>query len=197
MEASFWPTVFLLFAIIDPLGLLPVSVSLLRPFSPRRRTWIILREIVIAFLILLLFMFFGANILNALGLNNVSLAIAGGVVLLLIAVRMIFPVAEGIFGPSHGEPFLVPLAVPLLAGPSAMATVLLLMSREPGQAWTWIGALSLTMLLCAIILVFGDWLSKFLQHQILTALERLMGLVLLTISVQMILEGIEKFVHAL
>lgn len=197
METSFFSAVILLFLVIDPLGLLPICIPLLSKVPSHRRPWIIIREVAIAFLLLLFFMFFGHNILELLRLNDVSLAIAGGLLLLLIAVRMIFPHPEGMFGTSNGEPFIVPLAIPLLAGPSALATVLLLVSREPEALWTWVGALTLTMVICAVIVIFAERLSKTLGEAVLTAIERLMGLILMAIAVQMILEGIEKFVHSL
>lgn len=197
METSFFSAVSILFVVIDPLGLLPICIPLLSNVPSHRRPWVILREVVVAFILLLIFMLCGHKILEVLHLNDISLAIAGGLLLLLIALRMIFPHPEGIFGKTNKEPFIVPLAIPLLAGPSALATVLLLVSREPEALWIWIGALSLTMFLCGVIVIFAERLSKTLGEEVLTAIERLMGLILMAMAVQMILEGIEKFVHAL
>lgn len=198
MQTSFLSAVILLILVIDPLGILPISVSLLRDITPRRRIRVIVREVLIAFVVLLLFMFFGRGILEFMHLSDISVSIAGGVILFLIALRMIFPPANGVFGPHAGqEPFIVPLAIPLLAGPSALATVLLLVSREPQRIFEGVGALTVAMLICAIIIIFGDYLSKLLGKQILIAVERLMGLILTALAVQMLMEGIEKFVHSL
>ena len=129
MEQSFISATILLLLVADPLGNIPIFVAALRGVPSGRRAAVILRECLIAFAILLLFMFVGHRFMDALGLSDVSLQIGGGVILFLIALRMVFPVPEGIFGSSPGgEPFIVPLAIPALAGPSALATVLLLVS---------------------------------------------------------------------
>ena len=154
-----------------------------------------LRECLIAFAILLLFMVFGNRFMSALGLSDVSLQIGGGVILFLIALRMVFPVPDGIFGASPlGEPFIVPLAIPAIAGPSALATVLLLVSREPERLLTWIGALSIALATSAVVLVFADRLQRRLGERVVIAFERLMGLVLIAIAVEMILKGVRAFI---
>ncbi|WP_262488288.1 MarC family protein [Iodobacter fluviatilis] len=128
-----------------------------------RRTRMILREVSVAFCVLVTFMLFGQQFLQLMHLSETSLGIAGGVILFLIALRMVFPHPEGVFGDtSEGEPFIVPLAIPLLAGPSALATVLLLVSREPARLWEWIGALALTMLVCGLTLAFSEKISLLL-----------------------------------
>lgn len=117
----------------------------------------------------------------------------------LIALRMIFPHPDGAFGndPRGAEPFIVPLAIPALAGPSALATVMLLTSQAPGKTMEWVGALTVTMLVCAIVLVLAERIQHWLGERTLMAFERLMGLVLVAISVEMILAGIRAFVHQL
>ncbi len=195
MEQSFISATVLLLLVADPLGNIPIFVAALRGVPSKRRPAVILRECLIAFAILLLFMFIGHRFMDALGLSDVSLQIGGGVILFLIALRMVFPVPEGIFGSSPGgEPFIVPLAIPALAGPSALATVLLLVSRDPGRLFEWIAALAIAISTSAVVLVFAEKLQKRLGERAVIAFERLMGLVLTVIAVEMILKGIRAFV---
>ncbi len=195
MEQTFLSATVLLLLVADPLGNIPIFVAALRGVPSHRRATVILRECLIAFAILLLFMFVGHRFMDALGLSDVSLQIGGGVILFLIALRMVFPVPEGIFGSSPGgEPFIVPLAIPALAGPSALATVLLLVSRDPGRLFEWIAALAIAISTSAIVLVFAEKLQKRLGERAVIAFERLMGLVLTAIAVEMILKGIRAFV---
>jgi len=195
---TFLSAVVLLLFVADPLGNIPLFVATLRSVPPHRRPAVILRECMIAFGILLGFMFIGRRFLELLGLTDASLQIGGGVILFLIALRMVFPVPEGIFGISPvGEPFIVPLAIPALAGPSALATVLLLVSRDPARLLEWIAALSVAMLISAATLVFSERLQACLGERALIAVERLMGLILSAISVEMILKGIRAFIVAL
>lgn len=196
--ASFISAIVLLVLVTDPLGNIPIFVGLLRQVDPARRQRIIIREVLFAFLILLFFMFFGQRALTLMHLTDTSLGIAGGVILFLIALKMVFPHPEG--HATHtlkGEPFLVPLAIPFIAGPSAIATVLLLVSREPHRLWEWLGALSVAMAISAVVLGFAEKIADFLGEQVTLAFERLMGLVLTAIAIEMLLAGIEKFVHQL
>ncbi len=195
MESTFLSATILLLLVTDPLGNIPIFVSALRSVPPHRKAFVILRECLIAFAILLLFMVFGNRFMDALGLSDVSLQIGGGVILFLIALRMVFPVPEGIFGTTPaGEPFIVPLAIPAIAGPSALATVLLLVSRDPGRLFEWVGALSVALATVAVVLVFADKLQRRLGERVVIAFERLMGLVLIAIAVEMILKGLRAFI---
>jgi len=198
MDISFASAVVILLLVMDPIGNIPLFVSLLRPVEPARRRRVILRECAIAFAVLLVFVFFGSAILGMLGLSDPSLTIAGGVILFLIALRMIFRRPEGIFGDTvSGEPFIVPLAIPSIAGPAAIATVMLLASRAPQRLLEWCIAVSVAMLATAVLLVSADRLAKLAGDQGLLAFERLMGLILTAIAVEMLLRGIETFVHQL
>ena len=198
MDVSFTSAVVILLLVMDPIGNIPLFVSLLRPVEAARRTRVILRECAIAFAVLLVFVFFGAAILGVLGLSDPSLTIAGGVILFLIALRMIFRRPEGIFGDTvSGEPFIVPLAIPSIAGPAAIATVMLLASRAPQRLLEWCLAVSVAMLATAALLVSADRLAKLAGEQGLLAFERLMGLILTAIAVEMLLRGIETFVRGL
>ena len=198
MDVSFTSAVVILLLVMDPIGNIPLFVSLLRHVEPARRTRVILRECAIAFAVLLVFVFFGGAILGVLGLSDSSLTIAGGVILFLIALRMIFRRPEGIFGDVvESEPFIVPLAIPSIAGPAAIATVMLLVSRAPQRLLEWCVAVSVAMLVTAVLLVSADRLARLAGEQGLLAFERLMGLILTAIAVEMLLRGIETFVHGL
>jgi len=198
MDISFTSAVVILLLVMDPIGNIPLFVSLLRQVEPERRTRVILRECAIAFAVLLVFVFFGAAILGILGLSDPSLTIAGGVILFLISLRMIFRRPEGVFGDTvSGEPFIVPLAIPSIAGPAAIATVMLLVSRAPLRLLEWCAAVSVAMLVTVALLVSADRLAKLAGEQGLLAFERLMGLILTAIAVEMLLRGIETFVRQL
>ena len=198
MDVSFTSAVVILLLVMDPIGNIPLFVSVLRQVEPARRTRVILRECAIAFAVLLAFVFFGSAILGVLGLSDPSLTIAGGVILFLIALRMIFRRPEGIFGDAGGsEPFIVPLAIPSIAGPAAIATVMLLASRAPQRLLEWCAAVSVAMLVTAALLVSAERFAKRAGEQGLLAFERLMGLILTSIAVEMLLRGIETFVRGL
>jgi len=172
----------------------PLVVAALRNVAPERRVGIVLRECIAGYLILLAFMFGGQSFLRWMHLTETSLTIAGGVILFMIALRMVFPRPEGIFGDLPGaEPFLVPLAVPSIAGPSALATVMLMASRDPARMEEWVLALTLAMAAATLVLVAAHRLQAFLGERVVIAFERLMGLVLTALAVQMLLDGVRAF----
>ncbi|MGP1680003.1 MAG: MarC family protein [Burkholderiales bacterium] len=185
----------LLVLVMDPFGNMPLVISVLKHVNAPMRTRVVLRECAIAYTVLLAFMFGGDKFMHLLRLSDNALAIAGGLILFLIALRMVFPHAEGIFGDS-GETgtFIVPLAIPAIAGPSALATVLLLVSREPQRVLDWVAALSLAMLVSTLVMVSAQRISGWIGRRGVIALERLMGLVLTAIAVEMLLAGIERFI---
>lgn len=187
----------LLFLVMDPLGNVPLFLAALKRVPAERLKRVILREMLFALAILLLFLLAGGPLLRLLGLSEPALTVAGGVILMLIALRMIFPVHDrhGDELPDH-EPFLVPLAIPYVAGPSALATVLLMMSREPQRWLEWIAAVLLAWGACLPIMMSSPWLRRVLGERGLTATERLMGLILVTIAVEMMMEGIATFWHS-
>ncbi|MDC7702117.1 MarC family protein [Vogesella indigofera] len=198
MDTSFLSATILLILITDPLGNIPLFISALKQVKPERRRRVVFRECFIAFSVLLTFMFFGKGFLEVMHLTDESLRVAGGVILFLIALKMIFPGEGGHAGNQlSGEPFIVPIAVPLIAGPSAMATVLLMSTREPERILEWIGALTLTMLVTLLVFLFSGRLQKLLGEQAITALERLMGLVLTAISIEMLLGGVAAYIKKL
>lgn len=187
----------LLFFILDPLGNIPVLLSLFKDVPAARQRKVLVRELLIALVVLMLFLWGGQYALNAMHLRQESVSIAGGIVLFLIGLRMIFPTADGVMGDvPGGEPFIVPLAVPMIAGPSGMAAVMLLGSQEPDRMGDWMLALILAWGATAIILFSATWLKKLLGTRVLTAVERLMGMVIVALSVQMLLDGIASYLHA-
>ena len=186
----------LLFFILDPLGNIPVFLSLLKELPPQRQRKVLVRELLIALGVLMLFLWAGKYALEVMHLRQESVSIAGGIVLFLIGLRMIFPTAEGVMGDvPGGEPFIVPLAIPMIAGPSGMAAVMLLGSQQPDRMGDWMLALTLAWGATAVILFCATWLKKWLGMRALTALERLMGMVIVAISVQMLLDGISSYLH--
>ena len=198
MDLSFVSAVVILLLVLDPIGNVPVFVSLLRQVDPARRRRVITRECAIALVVLLTFVVFGRALLDLLGLSDHALNLAGGVIMFLIALRMIFRTDEGLYGdlPS-GEPFIVPLAIPSIAGPAAIATVVLLVSRAPQRLPEWLAAVAVAMAVTFVVLVFAERISRWAGERVLTAFERLMGLLLTAIAVEMLLRGIEGFVRHL
>lgn len=181
----------LLFLVMDPLGNILLFTSALQHVPQQRRVRVVTRELMFAYAILVLFLFVGGPLLELLNISGPALTIAGGLVLFLIALRMVFPSSDASLTETvRDEPFIVPLAIPYVAGPSALATVLLLMSREPARWPEWLLALTLAWLASTAILVLGGRIGAFLGPRGLVALERLMGLLLVALAVQMFLEGL-------
>ncbi|HEX7342154.1 MAG TPA: YhgN family NAAT transporter [Rhodanobacteraceae bacterium] len=189
----------LLFLVMDPMGNIPFFLSLLKDVPPKRRRFVMVRELLIALGVLLAFLICGKYILQLLQLKQESVSIAGGIVLFLIAIRMVFPPADGggIFGKTAGgEPFIVPLAIPGVAGPSAMAALLLFTTAQPGRILEWGVALVLAWLATSAILLCSTYLFKLMGESVLMALEKVMGMLLIALSVQMFLQGIAGYLHA-
>ena len=184
----------MLFLIMDPLGNLPIFASILRHIDPKKRRRVLIRELLFALGIMLLFLFAGEAILNFLNLRSESVSIAGGIILFLIAIRMIFPQPGGVVGLAAGEePFIVPMAIPLMAGPSVLAALILLAHTDSTRMLDWTVALLGAWGVSAVILLFYKVFTKVLGEKGLTAVERLMGMVLVMISVQMFLDGIASY----
>lgn len=192
---TFYTAAITLFLVMDPLGNIPIFLSLLEHLEPRRRRQVIVREMVLALGILTAFLFLGKYILEGLHVSEPALSIGGGVVLFLIAIKMIFPRPEQAAAPGEeeGEPLLVPLAVPLVAGPSAMAMVILFATQYPRRILSWFLALLIAWLASSLILLSADFLRRYLGRRVITAVERLMGMILITVSVEMLLNGIQTY----
>ena len=196
MEHTFASATILLLLITDPLGNIPIFVNSLRAVPPERRARVILREVLIAFALLLAFMFVGQSFLKAMSLSDVSLQIGGAVVLFLIALRMVFPPPPQDSPVPLTEPLIVPLAIPALAGPSAMASVLLLVCQAPERRMEWVAALTVTMAVCAVVLLLAERLQRVVGLRVVSAFERLMGLILVSISVEMLIRGLKSLAQS-
>ena len=182
--------------VMDPLGNIPVFLSTLKDVDEKRRQWILARELAIALLVLLIFLWGGEAVLNLLGLRQESISIAGAIILFLIAIRMIFPSPYGLMGETpEGEPFIVPLAIPMVAGPSALAISMLMVTSDPSRMFDWTLALVGAWAAAAVILMCAPLLLKALGNRGLIAVERLMGMILVIISVQMFFDGVGSFLH--
>jgi MarC family membrane protein len=184
----------LLFLVIDPFGNIPFFLSALESVPRERHFRVILRELVIGLAVLVLFLFAGQHILKALQISEAALRAAGGTVLFLIAIRMVFPRGGAPAGEElAGEPFIVPLAVPYIAGPSALASVLLIMNQEPERWPEWLAALAIAWAVSGLILLMSSALSRRLGRRVLIAIERLMGMLLVALAIQMLMTGIRQF----
>lgn len=199
MSENFFQTFIILLLVTDPFGNVPLFVSALSGVPSERRGRVIVRECAIAFLLLLLFMFFGRHFLDALQLSDIALRIGGGVILFLIALRMVFPQPGGVFGDGEAdsEPFIVPLAIPALAGPSALVTVLLFSSSTTKETVMHVAILSLVAVVWLIVLLSAERMQRALGPRVMTAFERLMGLILTAMAVEMLLAGIRAYVKSL
>jgi multiple antibiotic resistance protein len=185
-------TALVFFLIMDPLGNIPLFLSVLKDVDSTRQLKIIFRELCIAYAALLCFLFGGHYVLDFLGLSQEAIEISGGIILFLIALRMIFPVPNGIFGDSQaGEPLIVPLAIPAVAGPSILAVLMLMTTTQP-MLPLFISLTSAWILTAAILLAAAP-LHRILGRRGLIAIERLMGMLLVMMSVQMMLNALRSF----
>ncbi|GBL03823.1 YhgN family NAAT transporter [Glaciecola sp. KUL10] len=188
----------MLFLIMDPLGNLPIYMSVLKTIEPKRRRIVIIRELCIALIILLIFLHSGQVLLDFLQIKQETVSIAGGIILFLIALRMIFPPPGGVMGlPAGGEPFIVPLAVPMIAGPSTMAALILLSNQKPNMMTEWTIALCAAWLVSALILSMSNVVHRILGEKGLNAVERLMGMILIMVAIQMLLNGIGIYIQVI
>lgn len=184
----------LLCLVMDPFGNAPFFLVVLKNVSPERRRLVIIREMLIALAILLTFLITGPALLYSFSISQQSLQVAGGIVLFLIAIQMIFGHPETMFRASPDEePLIVPLAIPCIAGPSAIATVMLFTAQEPHRLFDWIIALIVAWAITGIILILSSQLDKILGKRGLNALQSLMGLILIALAVEMFLQGVKSF----
>lgn len=196
MLKAFIHATILLVLITDPLGNIPLFIAALGRVPPARKTRVILRECAIAFGILLIAMLAGRSILELLDITDDTMKAAGGLILLLIAINMIFPGAGARLGegPSEGEPLIVPIAVPLISGPSAVAAAMLVAAENPSGILMCIGALLLCIGITAAVLFASSWIKKALGEQIIVAIERLMGLILTAVAMGMLMSGVGSYI---
>ncbi len=192
----------LLILVLDPFGNIPLVVATLGRVDEERRRHVIVRECAIAYGALLVFLFMGRPLLELMRLSETAIGLAGGLILFLIALRMVFQHPEGPMGDSvidagAGEPYIVPLAIPAIAGPSALATVIVMTSREPGRWPEWMAAITLAMAASVTVLLLAARISRLIGKRGVSALGRLMGLILTAIAVEMLLDGITNYVRSL
>ena len=191
---TIFSTTIMIILIMNPLGNLPVFIATLKPVDPRRHSFIIVRETAIAFVVLTIFMFFGEYFLRGVQISNQALGIAGGIILFLIALRMVFPDhRRERSNKVSGEPFLVPLAIPMTAGPGTMTTVMLLATQYADRKLTVLFSLTLASIIFGCIMLGARYLSKILGDRGLIALERLSGMMLTAVAVQMFLTGLDGY----
>ncbi|BBO29255.1 MAG TPA: Marc family transporter [Alteromonas sp.] len=190
-----WSAAVMLFLIMDPLGNLPIFMSVLKMIEPKRRRFILIRELLFALVILYVFLFSGQAVLDFLNVKQETVSIAGGIILFLIALKMIFPVkgASPIGLAAGEEPYIVPLAIPLIAGPSTLAALILLSNQSPDRMGDWALALGAAWIVSAAILLFSGVFHRILGERGLAAMERLMGMILVMIAIQMFLNGVGTY----
>jgi len=180
--------------IMNPLGNLPIFIATLKPIDPKRHSFLIMRETLIAFIVLVVFMFFGEYFLRGVQISDQALGIAGGIILFLIALRMVFPEHRRNRSQHNvSEPFMVPLAIPITAGPGAMTTVMLLATQHPNQKFMVFFAIVLASIIFGCIMLGSRYFSKVLGDRGMTALERLSGMMLTAVAVQMFLTGLDGY----
>lgn len=186
----------LLFLVMDPFGNAPVFLLILKRVPLEKRQRVFIRELLIALGTLIFFLFAGPLLLGALHISEPSLGIAGGIILFIIALRMVFGNPD-IFPASspEDEPFIVPLAIPMLAGPSAIAMVMLLTGQEPGRWLEWLTAIFLAWGATSIVLLLSGRLDQFIGPKGLQALQHLMGLILTALAVEMFMQGLLSALH--
>ena len=191
---TFFSASILLFLVMDPFGNVPFFLCILKNIPAEKKQKIIVREMLIALGLMVIFLLAGNILLKWLQISEPSLHIAGGIVLILIAIKMVFSTSDDIFhGDVKGDPLIVPLATPAVAGPSAIATVLILAAQAPDRWLEWLIALIIAWLGTGIILVVSANLDRLLGERVLGAIARLMGLLLTIIAVEMFLRGIRLF----
>ncbi len=201
MWEEFLSTTLVLFFVMDPIGNIPLFLNVLEKIPLEKRKWIITREILFAMLILILFLYSGNTILKYLNISQFSLKISGSILLFLISIRMIFPPPSQqqgttLFGDlPEGEPFLFPLAIPFLAGPSAIITVIVLSNQDPSKIHLWLLAIIASCFLSLLILLASNIIAKFTGKKGIFAIEKLMGMILIAISTEMFLKGIKEFLN--
>jgi small neutral amino acid transporter SnatA (MarC family) len=186
----------LVFLVTDPFGNTAIYLAALKNVAPERRFRVALRELLFALGLLMLFLTFGEKVLSGLGLSRESTAIAGGIILFVIAMRMIFPGPQGVLGDlPDGEPMLVPLATPALAGPSALAMLMTLRNTFEGPLWELYVGVFLAWAATAVILLQATSLQRYLGPRGLSAIERLTGMLLIMLSVDMLLDNLQSILH--
>jgi multiple antibiotic resistance protein len=193
MKYSLFSIAFSLFLLMDPLGNIPLFIVILENVEKKRQRQIIFRETLIALGIIITFAFLGNWLMEILQISHETIYLSGGIVLFLLAINMVFPSSKGglqeTLMPEDEEPLVFPLAVPLLAGPSVLAAVMIY-SHQEFSIIRLLAAITLAWLASTIILLLAPAIRRLIGRRGIKAMERLMGLILILISLQMFLEGI-------
>ena len=192
---SFISSVITLALVMDGFGNIPLFITALKKVSPERRKIVLVRELSIALVIMVGFLFLGKWFLQAFGIHEYSLSIAGGIILFLISVDLVFGSGDEApkSDPKEEEPFVVPLAIPLVAGPAALSMVMITAAQQSNKFIT-LGAVIVASFINSIILMASFPISNLLGKRGLTAIERLTGMILILMSVDMIMGGISAFI---
>ncbi len=189
-----WSSALILFFILDPFGNIPVLLSLLKKVEHKKRFPIIIRECLIGLSILIMFLFFGKAFLDIFHLETAAVTVAGAIILFIIGIRLIFPDPNKKGQALDEEAFIVPIAMPMIAGPSALATLLVMSNNSPDGKISVLISLLIAWSISTIILLSSPFLYRILKEKGLKALERLMGMLLLMMSVQMLINGIRDVI---
>lgn len=194
---NFWDMVLRLFLIANPIGVVPVFVALVKDFDAARQRRILLRESIISFLIAVPFIFVGKYFLDALDIESYALSVCGGVLVLIIAIKMIFPdpVTEG--GEIvKKEPFIVPIATPMITGGGVLSTIMIIAEQEKNDMNILLAA-CVAWIAVTIIVVCSSYLNKILGKRGLIAMEQLMGMLLALLAMNIIVGGAQNFMKIL
>jgi multiple antibiotic resistance protein len=186
---SIFAMTFSLFFVLNSLGNVPLFVGLLTKFEVKRQRQIILRELLIALFVLLLFNFFGDDVLKLLGISQPVLGVAGGTLLFIIALGLIFPRPTDNHDSKRSEPLIVPLAIPIVAGPGAITTVMVY-AKQLQNVWVMSSIILLAWIPTFIILLLSSNIKYFLGKKGLLACQKLGGMLISLIAVQMICTGV-------
>lgn len=185
----------ILFFIMDSLGNLMCYLQMVKELSPQRRQIVVLREMGFALAAMLAFNFLGEFLFGLLHLSEPTVRLASGIILFLIAIKIIFPSPTSLRAQlPEGEPYLTPLAIPLIAGPSLLATIMLY-ARIEESILVMVVAIGIAWAASVLILLNANTLQRFLGTNGLVACERLTGMLLILMAVQSFLEGIQQAIQ--
>jgi len=183
-----------LFLIMDPIGNVSSFLTMVRGIEPKRQTFIVIREMLIALLFMVLFNYLGEYIFEWLQVSETTVRISSGVILFIVAVQILFPQLKGIRDNiPEEEPFIIPLAIPLIAGPALLATIMLYAHMEE-NLHTMLLAILVAWFASVIVLLSSRYLYRILGVNGLMACEKLMGMVLVLLAIQRFLDGVAQFV---
>lgn len=194
MDITLFSMTLILFTIIDPLGNISSFLSLVNGIERKRILWVLTREMLIALALMIFFNFVGEYILDILEVQLVTVRLSSAVILFLTAIKIIFPATNSLRAnfPS-GEPFIIPLAVPLIAGPSLLATIMLFAAQEPSISFM-LAAIILAWIAAFVIFASARFLHHYLGNSGLLACEKLMGMILVMLAIQRFMEGVNEFI---